>query len=132
METTCRKKLSVLVVENHREVRELIANLVAAQGWVPIAASGIREALECLQTEEIDAVISDWELDDGEGNTILAAVRSAGRKIPVIIVSSYATEELRQQACQAGAIALLEKPFRIEKLTEILCNEFRETSPTQA
>lgn len=131
METTCNKKLSVLVVENHDEVRELIANLVTAQGWVPIPTSGIREALERLQTEKIDAIISDWELDDGEGNTILAAVQSGGRKIPVIIVSSYATENLREQACRAGAIALLEKPFRIDKLTEILCKHFSDTSPAQ-
>lgn len=129
---TCGKKPSVLVVENHDEVRDLIANLVAAQGWVPISVSGVREAIERLKTDKIDAIISDWELDDGEGNTVLAAARSEGRKIPVIIVSSYATEELRQQACQAGAIALLEKPFRIEKLTEILCREFSEVSPTNA
>ncbi|HUU45793.1 MAG TPA: response regulator [Acidobacteriota bacterium] len=115
------QSICVLVVENHDEVRALIANVVVEQGWQALQAVGISEALRYLKEHHIDAIISDWELNDGDGRSLLeAAGRTGGHRIPVVVVSSYASPELREEAIKAGAIDLLEKPFRIEQLTGLL------------
>ena len=128
MERENRQVIKVLVVENHREVRELIAKLVEAQGWKAIKAGSVAEALECLEGKDIQAVISDWELGDGEGSTIIAAAgRQSARRLPMVMVSSYASPELRNEAQRAGAIDLLEKPFRMDELAGLLHRELNES-----
>lgn len=123
------QSIRVLVVENHDEVRALIANVVAEQGWQPVQAVGISEALQQLEESRIDAIISDWELNDGEGRSLLEATAgSEGHRIPVVVVSSYASPQLREEAIKAGAIDLLEKPFRIEQLTGLLSDGLGRTA----
>ena len=124
--------VSVLVVENHDEVRALIANVVAEHGWHPVPAVSISEALQRMEECRIDAIISDWELSDGEGRSLLeAAERIEGHRIPVVVVSSYASPELREEAIQAGAIELLEKPFRIEQMTGLLRSGLEQAIPVR-
>jgi DNA-binding NtrC family response regulator len=98
--------------------------MVADQGWRPLKASSISEAFVCLEHEEIDAIVSDWELDDGDGDVILRLASTAHQPpIPTVIISSYASAELAAQARAAGAIDLLAKPFRIEELTLLLSRQ---------
>jgi len=113
---------AVLIVENHDEVRELIARMVTLQGWRPIKAASIAEAIDCLRRGGIDAIIADWQLDDGDGEYLLRqACGGAPRlEIPTVMISSYASPELRALARAAGALDLLEKPFRFEHLTRLL------------
>ncbi len=115
------RRPTVLVVENHEEVRDIVGSMVANQGWRPLKAASISEAFVCLEHEEIDAIVSDWELDDGDGDIILRLANTAHQPpIPTVIISSYASPELAAQARAAGAIDLLAKPFRIEELTILL------------
>lgn len=118
---------SVLIVENNREVLRLVANMVAAQGWRPVPVSTLAEARRSLESERVDAVISDVELDDGDGLTLIREIRSASRTgVPAVMMSSYASPEVRHLAQRAGAIDLLSKPFRMEQLSSLLLREFSE------
>ncbi|MBI3871977.1 MAG: response regulator [candidate division Zixibacteria bacterium] len=115
---------TVLVVENNEEVRNLVRNVVATLGWRPIVAKSVEEALAALASESIDGIIADWELDDGNGEAILRkASEGRFRPIPSVVISSYASMALREQAKAAGALDLLEKPFRMEQLTSLLSRE---------
>jgi DNA-binding response OmpR family regulator len=124
-------KLLVLVVENHTEVREMLGNLVRTQGWEPLLAEGVTDAVAILRSRHVDAIIADWELDDGDGRSLLL-VAGQMRKgpIPSVMVSSYASEELRRLAREAGAIDLLEKPFRMNDLTDALSQQLNLHSAT--
>lgn len=133
MGLTTSDRLVVLVVENHAEVRELIGNLVSAQGWEALVASGVSEAVAILKHQNVDAIISDWELDDGDGRSLLlVADQMFDRKIPSVMISSYASDTLRREAIDAGAIDLLEKPFRIAQLIDALADHFakNQCAPT--
>ena len=116
-------KRTVLVVENHEEVRDIVGSMVADQGWHPLKAATVSEALTCLDREIVDAIVSDWELDDGDGDQILKKAASGKIRIPTVMISSYASPELIAQARAAGAVDMLAKPFRVEELTDLLTRE---------
>lgn len=124
---SARRQPTVLVVENHEEVRNIVGSMVADQGWRPIKVASVREALSWLDREPVDAIVSDWELDDGIGHEILRKVKSSGHmSIPTVMISSYASPELVAQARAAGAVDMLAKPFRIEDLTFLLNRELNQ------
>lgn len=121
-----RSQPAVLVVENHEEVRDIVGSMVINQGWRVFKVATVEEALKCLEQEDIDAIVSDWELDDGIGAEILACAMSVHvPPIPTVMISSYASPELVAQARAAGAVDMLAKPFRIEDLTDLLARELR-------
>ncbi|MEW5874909.1 MAG: response regulator [Candidatus Zixiibacteriota bacterium] len=117
---------SVLVVENNPEVLNLIVSMVAAQGWKPLPARSLAEARRSIAAETVNAVISDVELDDGDGITLVREMRrSAATPVPTVMMSSYASPEVRLMAQRAGAVELLPKPFRLEQLSSILSRELQ-------
>lgn len=124
---SAKRQPTVLVVENHEEVRNIVGSMVADQGWRPIKVASVSEALSWLEREPVDAIVSDWELDDGVGHEILRKVRASGHAaIPTVMISSYASPELVAQARAAGAVDMLAKPFRIEDLTYLLNRELNQ------
>ena len=113
-------------MENHEEVRNIVGSMVVDQGWRALKVASVGEALVCLEREMVDAIVSDWELDDGIGAQILSEAMIAHMPpIPTVMISSYASPELVAQARAAGAVDLLAKPFRIEDLTALLCREMK-------
>jgi len=112
---------TVLVVENNTEVLDVVANEVAAQGWKPVVATCLRDARARLREGRIDAIVTDLSLDDGDGLELLREVSASSRpRIPMIVITSYATPEIREYARQAGAIDFVEKPFRMNRFTALL------------
>ena len=111
----------VLVVENNSEVLELVANLVATQGWTPVVATSLVDARARLCEGPVDAIVTDLSLDDGDGLELVREVSASSRsRIPMIVITSYGTPEIREYARQAGAIDFIEKPFRLNRFTATL------------
>jgi DNA-binding NtrC family response regulator len=82
-----------------------------------------------VAAETINAVISDVELDDGDGLTLVREMRrTAATTVPTVMMSSYASPEVRNMAQRAGAIELLPKPFRMERLATLLVRELTATA----
>ena len=121
MARDAEKTPTVLVVENNGEVLDLVTNIVSVQGWKPIAAASLGEARNLLRDNRVDAIVTDLSLDDGDGLELVREVRAGSTpSIPMLIISSYATPEMRDLAQQAGAIDLMGKPFRLSRFAQVL------------
>jgi DNA-binding NtrC family response regulator len=107
----------------------MVGSMVVDQGWRAIKVASISEAMSTLSRENVDAIVSDWELDDGIGSEILCYATTVHTpSIPTVMISSYASAELVAEARAAGAVDMLAKPFRIEDLTALLSRELRYRS----
>jgi two-component system response regulator PilR (NtrC family) len=116
-----KKTRTVLVVENNGEVLDLVANVVSTQGWKPVVATSLLDARARLSEGRVDAIVTDLSLDDGDGLELVREVTaSAQSRIPMIVITSYGTPEIRECARQAGAIDFIEKPFRLNRFTATL------------
>jgi CheY-like chemotaxis protein len=101
----------VLVVDDEVDFLSTYERLLRPQGYEVTAVSSRAAALEAVAHERPALIISDLRLADGEGLDIVRAARAAPHPLPVIIVTGYASEELRRIALAAGATAFFAKPF---------------------
>ncbi|WP_137171780.1 ATP-binding protein [Massilia sp. HP4] len=111
---------SVLVVDDDRDARELIARILAdCQASVRLAASA-REAYDLLRAEPPDLLISDLGMPEVDGLELLSWVRAlpreAGGQVAAIALTAFARSEDRLKALEAGFSAHVSKPVEQAEL----------------
>ena len=99
------RKLSVMVVDDALMVRELQRSILERGGYSVRTASDGAEALALLAEEPADLVVTDIEMPNVDGFMLTSSIRAhpAFANIPVLIVSSRASEEDHQRGLDAGA-----------------------------
>jgi len=110
----------VLLVEDDLEIRDILQDLLEAEGYDVIPASHGRQALEFLSaspTEALpDLVVLDMMMPLVDGSQVLASMKSDPKlsPIPVVVMSAVARER------PAGAAAFLRKPIPLQKLFDTI------------
>lgn len=114
--------LKVLVVDDSISVRFSITRLVKNQSWEAIQAVDGLDALEKLEEITPDVIILDIEMPRMNGYELLGMLRSneAYSKIPVIMLTSRASEKHRKKAEELGARHYMTKPFQEDYFIELL------------
>ena len=105
-----RKGLKVLIVEDERDMAAAFARLLRRMGYHPLITLSGEEALEVIDREEPDLVLTDLRLPATDGLTVVRHARRGARKIPVIVCTAYVSGTSRE-ALSAGAAVYLAKPF---------------------
>jgi CheY-like chemotaxis protein len=115
-----RKK--ILIVEDNNDCRDLLAKFTNRFGYDAIQADSGREALGKAFEMHPDLILMDIYLPDIIGDKIIACLKAnpATRDIPVIITTALLERTARKHALHAGAAEILEKPFSIPTLREVL------------
>jgi CheY-like chemotaxis protein len=107
----------VLLVEDDPGVRETAARILRGRGYHVLTAQSCEQALLVAagHIDRIDLLLCDVVLGDGHGRDVVEALRTKGRKVPVIMMSGYSTEGLLPPGA-VGEHALLHKPFHPDEL----------------
>ncbi|MDX1519112.1 MAG: sigma-54 dependent transcriptional regulator, partial [Gammaproteobacteria bacterium] len=108
--------ISVLVVEDDRELCEALCETLMIGGYKSFAAADANEAMSMLRNDDIQLVISDIQLGETDGMTLLKRVREKYPSVPVILMTAYGTIQQAVAAMQEGARDYLVKPFEPEVL----------------
>ena len=80
------------------------------------------EALDILENNIIDLVVTDLRMPEMDGVELLAAMSQSFPEIPSIVMTAFGTSGLEQQLKKAGTLNLLEKPLDIETLDQAINN----------
>lgn len=113
----------LLLVEDDPDARASLERALARAGYEVLAAASVPDALACAEAAPfLDVVVSDIVLgeDDRGGVRLVPALRAAGVRAPVVLITAFADLEGVKQALNEGAAFLLEKPFRAPALLEVL------------
>jgi len=110
----------ILVADNHQNVREVMSNLLEMLGIEAIPCTGGEQVLQMVDCDNYDAVISDVVMPEMGGLDLASRLRERKPKLPVIMMSSYASETLEEEARSRGAVGLVSKPFKLEAVTRLL------------
>lgn len=110
-------KPTVLIVEDHPEVREFIQNIVETKYHVLTAPNGQR-ALKVLEKETVDLIITDLMMPWFDGFELLEKLKESDklRKIPALVLSARTSEEDKTKVLSQGVNDFLCKPFNPEEL----------------
>lgn len=120
-ETVTRRIKKVMVVDDDPTFREMLADALRFDEYIPCAVSGGEEALRELERGEIDAVISDIKMPGMDGITLLKQIKERHADIPVILITAYLSDEdIKKESIDELADGFLRKPFRVEKIVDLL------------
>jgi len=129
------KKLKFLVVDDFATMRRIIRNLLKELGFndVDEAEDGVI-ALQKLRGGSFDFVVSDWNMPNMDGLTLLQNIRADEtlKGIPVLMVTAEAKKENIVAAAQAGASGYVVKPFTAGTLDEKLNKIFEKMKSNAA
>jgi two-component system chemotaxis response regulator CheY len=118
-----------LVVDDFSTMRRIVRNLLKELGYSNVdEAEDGNMALNKLQSERFDFVISDWNMPVMDGLTLLTKIRENPElaKTPVLMVTAEAKKENIVAAAQAGANGYVVKPFTAATLEEKLNKIFEK------
>lgn len=114
-------KMKILVVDDFATMRRIIKNILRELGYENIfeADSGL-SALEVLKKENINFIISDWNMPQMSGIELLKAVRNSEnwRDIPFLMVTAEGQKENVIEAAKNKVSNYIVKPFTAEVLKE--------------
>lgn len=116
--------LRVLVVDDDRDATELLAELLGGYGLTPIVASSAQQAIEALERERPDALVSDIGMPGEDGYSLIGRIRKladpALAGIPAMAVTAFARNEERARALWSGFDHHLPKPVDPNELFAVL------------
>ncbi len=112
----------ILVVDDERDIRTLIADILQDEGHGVRMAAESDAALSEINTAAPDLIILDIWLKDSrlDGIDILKRVRRDNPAIPVVIISGHGNIEIAVAAIKQGAYDFIEKPFNIDQLLVVI------------
>ena len=103
---------TILLVEDDAVLRRGLAELFTREGYRVIEAASVREAKEKLNSE-VQAVVLDVGLPDGDGVTLCRAWREAGEQRPILFLTAKDEELDVVRALDSGGNDYVTKPFRM-------------------
>jgi two-component system, OmpR family, KDP operon response regulator KdpE len=106
----------ILVVDDEPPIRRLLRTSLGAQGYRVLEAETGRAALDLLEWDRPEIVLLDLGLPDLDGLEVIRRVRGAGRKVPIVVLSSRGDERGKVQALDLGADDYVTKPFGMAEL----------------
>ena len=123
------KGMKILVVDDFPTMRRIVRNLLKELGYANVdeAEDGVA-GLAKLRAGSFDFVVSDWNMPNMDGLTMLQEIRKdpALSKLPVLMVTAEAKKENIVAAAQAGANGYVVKPFTAATLDEKLGKIFEK------
>jgi len=106
----------LLLIEDEKHIRAGIAEMLADEGYQVLQAEHLQQAIELINDEGPDAVLSDINLPDGDGLSLLAYCKAQQMDIPIIYMTAFGSRELAVEAIKQGAYDYIAKPLRFDEL----------------
>ena len=113
------ENMRILVVDDEPDGRALLARILQERGAIPVCTGNAQVALESLQNQKFDLLLSDIGMPEMDGYALIRRVRglsSPMRSIPAIAVTAYARAEDRQRSLLAGYQMHISKPVETPEL----------------
>ena len=112
----------ILIVDDERDIRELISDILEDEGFATRLAGNSDDAMAAINLEPPALIILDIWLKDSrmDGIDILKTVRRDNPDVPVVIISGHGNIEIAVAAIRQGAYDFIEKPFNIDQLMVVI------------
>jgi len=112
----------ILVVDDEQSLRDVLSIMLKRAGYAVTSAVDGEEAIELLNKEIFDLVITDLRMPKIDGMEVLKAVKSASPETVVLIITAFASADSAVEAMKQGAYDYLTKPFQVDEVQLIIRN----------
>lgn len=113
---------TILIIENETSNRILIERVLSTRGYRCLSASNGLEALNLLDRERVNLILTDLSMPvmDGYRTTQLIRERPGLERVPIVAVTAYAQSDENEAALRIGCNEYLTKPFKPRQLLEVV------------
>ena len=125
--TSSMKAPEVLIVEDEKLLRLMIAKLLQVSGYRVLTCGDSLQALKLVEKKSFDLVITDLMMAGATGMDVLRAARKCQPRAKVIIITGTPSPQTLLEAKREGAYAYLRKPFQLKQFLSILKDAIEHT-----
>ena len=114
--------LIILAVDDSPSMREMLAAVLRDSGYQVVEAEDGVKALEVAKSRSIDVVLTDQNMPNMDGLSLVKNLRSlpAYKDTPIMMLTTESSAEMKQKGRDAGATGWMVKPFDPDKLVRML------------
>ena len=125
--------MKILVVDDDRRIVKTTCDILKIKGYESVAACTGEEGVEKIRADALngalpDCVLMDIRMPGISGVEAMKQMHEIAPALPVVLISAYATEDLMDEAKQAGAYAVLNKPIDFQMILSFLSMLHKEES----
>ena len=113
-------RLRFLIVDDEQSIRRLCITVGQALGYQCAEAETAEAALECIETLPPDIVVTDLKLPSLSGTDLQRKIKELLPRTEIAIMTGHGSIESAVEAMRQGAYDYIEKPFRVERLRQLL------------
>lgn len=118
------RNLHILVVDDDKDIREMLRFILEQEGGRVVAAGSVVEALESYKNSAPSVVVADIGMPEQNGYALIATIRASdkelGRHTPAIALTAYTSPADEKAALTAGFQMYMSKPFEPAKIIEAI------------
>ncbi|MBC7320422.1 response regulator [bacterium] len=113
---------SILIVDDAVSMRGLVAMTLRNAGYEVIEASDGKDALKKLETKRVNLIITDLNMPNMDGITLIKTLKSMPtfKLIPIVMLTTESQAEKKLEGQKAGAKAWIVKPFKPDTLLDVV------------
>jgi two-component system response regulator HydG len=119
-------KKKILVVDDEKDIRELLQEFLSGQDFAVITAASGEEALGLIREEEFDLVMCDFRLNGLDGLDVLIRTKDIRPYVPFIVITGFADLRMAVQLMRQGAYDYVTKPISTEEILKTINNALTE------
>lgn len=116
MRSPVHKGPVVLLVEDDRDMRWLLRNVLLQEGWSVISRATGKGALTALHRIRLNLILLPMTLPDMSGLRVVRRARRTHPHVPIIVISATSNQGIVQECLRLGVLAYLPKPFDLMEL----------------
>ncbi|WP_246737276.1 response regulator transcription factor [Nordella sp. HKS 07] len=119
----------ISIVDDDESVREATKGLVRSLGYTAVTFGSAEEFLSSERMPETSCIIADVQMPGVSGVEMQDRLIAEGHRLPVIFITAFPEDRVRERALEAGAIGYLSKPFNEEHLIGCLDKALGNRAP---
>ncbi|MFH1562900.1 MAG: response regulator [Nitrospirota bacterium] len=114
--------MKILIADDEVHIRKILGYALTGAGYDVVSAQNGEEAINIMEKETVDLVITDLSMPKMNGYELTAKLKQneKTKNIPVIVLTAIGQDDELQMAKEAGADKVLSKPFSPKKMAEIV------------
>jgi two-component system response regulator PilR (NtrC family) len=112
--------VKILIIDDEKSILDLLSVVFKKEGYIVETSLSAKNALELVDKEEFDLILTDIKLPQMSGMRILKYVKEKYPAMPVVMITAYGTIKQAIEALKMGAMDYIVKPFNMEELKIIV------------
>ncbi len=117
---TVQKKAKILVIEDEKEVRQLLYDILMSGNHEVEVASDGKEGLKLFQTKEFDLVFTDLGMPEISGWQVAETIKRINKTVPIAVITGWNVELDESEMQERGVNLIAHKPFEVNKILELV------------